>query len=144
MAVSRGMRRLRQVLELQEEQYRSALDAALVELKELEVALKATGQQERDGRKLVRASAGTGEFLDRVAGLEESRMAARRAASLKPKIAETEAGVNARRGAFLEKRIERRKAETLIQRVEAEDAVDAGRRSQRDVDDWFLRKLRQE
>jgi len=135
---------LQHVLELQEEQYRSALDAALAELKELDTAFKATGKQERTGRNLVRASAGTGEILDRLAGLEESRLAARRGAALAPKIGETEAGVNARRREFLEKRTERRKAETLILKAEAEDAVDADRRRQRELDDWYLRKLRRE
>jgi hypothetical protein len=41
-------------------------------------------------------------------------------------------------GEFLAKRIERRQVETLIQKTEAEDAVDAGRRAQQELDDWFL------
>ena len=43
-----------------------------------------------------------------------------------------------RRQEFLAKRIERRQAETLIERSEARDAVDAARRTQRELDDWFL------
>jgi hypothetical protein len=48
-----------------------------------------------------------------------------------------------RRQQFLAKRIERRQVETLIQKTEAKDAVDAGRRAQRDLDDWFLSRARQ-
>jgi hypothetical protein len=140
MAVSRAMRRLQQLLELQEEQHKSALDTALAELKQLDAALKATGEQDGRGRRLVQASIGTGEILDRLTGLEESRLAVRRRAALKPRKAEIEAGVNARRQEFLEKRTERRKVETLIQRAEAEDMMDADRRQQRELDDSFLRK----
>jgi hypothetical protein len=43
---------------------------------------------------------------------------------------------------FLAKRIERRQVETLIRKIGAGDAVDAGRRAQRDLDDWFLSRAR--
>jgi hypothetical protein len=38
--------------------------------------------------------------------------------------------------------MERRQAETLIRKTEAGDAVEAGRRAQRDLDDWFLSRTR--
>ena len=46
--------------------------------------------------------------------------------------------MNRGRQAFLGKRIERRQAETLIEEAEALESVEAGRRAQRDLDDWFL------
>lgn len=142
MAVSRAMCRLQHVLLVQEEQYRVALDAALAELRRLEEALKATEEQERRGRQLVWASAATGELADRLAGLEESHAARRCVAVLTPKIAKSEADVGERRREFLLKRVERRKAETVIEKTEAEDAIVEGRRGQRELDDWFLAKMR--
>jgi hypothetical protein len=59
------------------------------------------------------------------------------AAALAPRIAEAETAVEERRREFLGKRIERRQTETLIDEAEALDKVEAGRRAQRDLDDWF-------
>jgi hypothetical protein len=141
MAVSRAMRRLLRVLEIEEEQSRLVLESALGELQRLRRALAATTERDRRGRRLVAASAHSGELPDRLAGLEETSTARRHAAALTPKIAEMELDVAERREAYLAKRVERRQAETLIQETEARDAVEAGRRGQRTLDDWFLNRL---
>jgi hypothetical protein len=86
MAVSRALRRLLRIRELQEEQSRLALESSLGELNRLEDAMKATASQDRRGRLLLDASARTGELPDRVSGLEESRTATRIAAVLVPRI----------------------------------------------------------
>ena len=138
MAVSRAMRRLLQVRELEEELSQAALESALGELRRLEAALVAARERERGGRRQVTASASSGELVDRIAGLEETRAARRRAEALKTRIAEAELEVTARRQEFLSKRMERRQVETLIRETGAGDAVAAGRRAQRDLDDWFL------
>lgn len=142
MAVSRAMRRLLRVLEIQEEQYRTALASALADLKRLEGAMAATTERERGGRRLVSASASSGELEDRLAGLEETRAARRQAAALTPRIAEARLRAGARQREFLSKRIERRQAETLIRKAESEDEIEAGRRRQQGLDDWFLRGAR--
>jgi flagellar biosynthesis chaperone FliJ len=138
MAVSRVMRRLMQVRVLEEELREAALESAVGDLRRMELALVAAKERERSGRQQVTASAKTGELVDRIAGLEETRAALRHGAALKPRIAEAELEVARRRQEFLAKRIERRQVETLIQKTEAEDAVDAGRRAQQELDDWFL------
>ena len=137
MAVSRAMRRLLQVLEMQEEQCRAALVQARAELHQLEQALASSLRRERGGRKLVTASAHSGELADRIAGLEESRTAQRIAAALAPRLAEVGQAVEQRRGEFLGKRIERRQTETLIAKAVALETQEAGRKAQRDLDDWF-------
>ncbi len=142
MAVSRGMRSLLRVRAIQEEQSQAALDEALGELNRLEVALKLARRREHAGRRLVAASAATGNLTDRMAGLEETRTAQRFASALKPRIAEAQEAVRERRSQFLEKRIERRQAETMIQQRERSDELEAARRAQRGVDDWFLGRLR--
>jgi hypothetical protein len=45
---------------------------------------------------------------------------------------------------YLAKRVERRQAETLIEEAQAQNALDAGRRSQQALDDWFLNRLHRE
>jgi hypothetical protein len=140
MAVSRAMRRLLRVLEMQEEQAKAQMERALADLRRLERALDAAGERERAGRRLVKTSAAENEVTDRLAGVEESRMAIRQSAALKPRIAGAGAAVNERRREFLDKRIERRQAETVIERAEAKESTEARRRGQRDSDDWFLGK----
>jgi len=142
MAVSRTLRRLLSVLEIQEDQYRAALASALADLGRLEEAMAATAKRDRGGRRLVAASASTGELADRLAGLEETRASRRHAAALMPRIADAKLAATARQQEFLSKRIERRQAETLIRKTRAEDDLEAARRTQQGLDEWFLRRKR--
>lgn len=139
MAVSRGLRRLFEVRGLEEELSQTALEESLNNLRSLEAELQAAEERERGGRRHVSANAGSADAADRIAGLEETRAANRRAAALKPRILVMEAEVAERRAEFLAKRIERRQVETLIRKSEAAGALMAGRRAQQEVDDWFLR-----
>jgi hypothetical protein len=141
MAVSRALRRLLRIRDLEEEQCRLALDSAVGELNRLEFALVATAERDRQGRRLVEASARNGELPDRLAGIEETRAAKRHAAVLTPRIAAVRINVTALRQQFLMKRVERRQAEALIQETEARDAVEANRRSQQALDDWYRNRL---
>lgn len=142
MPVSRSLRRLLRIRDIEEEQCRLALESALGELNRLEHALAATTERERRGRRLVVAGVRGGELLDRLAGLEETHAADRLAGALTPKIAETAQDVVALRQEFLGKRIERRQAETLIGETEARDAVATGRREQQGIDDWYRSRMR--
>jgi hypothetical protein len=141
MAVSRALRRLLRIRELEEEQSRLALESALGELHRLEHALAATVERERRGRSLIQASAQTGELTDRLAGFEETRSAKLHAAALGPKISGMGEEVTDRREEFLLKRVERRQAETLIQETEAREAIVDGRRGQQALDDWYSSNL---
>ncbi|MGD0901421.1 MAG: hypothetical protein ABR924_00640 [Terracidiphilus sp.] len=144
MAVSRGLRRLLGIRIIEEEQSRLALESALAELNRLKRALAATVERDRRGRRLVEASARTGELADRLAGLEEGRAASRHAAALAPRIANAELDVAELRQEFLTHRVERRQAETLIQEAEAQDAIEAGRHGQQALDDWYGNRLHRE
>jgi hypothetical protein len=141
MAVSRTLRRLLRVLSLQEEQSKLALEAGLAGLHRLEQAVVATSDRARVGRRLVNASAQTGELPDRLAGLEETRAADRRALALASRIAVAQSEVESLRQEFLAKRIESRQAETLIHEAEARDAIESGRRAQQGLDSWYLNRL---
>jgi flagellar biosynthesis chaperone FliJ len=141
VAVSRALRRLLRIRELEEEQSRMALESAVGDLSRLQQALAATAERDRRGRRLVHASAASGEFRDRLAGLEETRTAGRLVTVLGPRIEETAKDVAALREDYLEQRVERRQAETLIEEGQARDAVEADRRSQMALDDWFRNRL---
>jgi hypothetical protein len=141
MAVSRALLRLLRIRDIQEEQSRLALESAMGELHRLEDALTATGGQDRRGRLLVSSSAQTGELQDRLAGLEETHTAMRFAKALVPRIEAADRDAQWLRQAFLARRVERRQAETLIHEAEAADAVDAARRTQMALDDWYRFRL---
>jgi hypothetical protein len=141
MAVSRALRHLLRVRDLEEGQRRLALESAMNEQRRLENALAATSERARRGRRLVATSANTGELPDRLAGLEETRAAVRHAAVLTPRIADAELDVAALRQEYLAKRIERRQAETVIRETEAKEAIESSRRGQRTLDDWYLNRL---
>jgi len=137
MAVSRALRRLLRIRELNEEQQRLALEAALKELNLLEQAQEATAKRDTRGLRLIASSARTGELADREAGLEESRAAVRHAASLAPRIADCKEDVADLRERFLAVRVERRQAEALVDEARAREAITAVRRTQQAIDDWF-------
>lgn len=141
MAVSRAMRRLLQIRDLEEEQARLALESGLVELRRLEHALAAAADRDRGGWRLVAESVRTAELTDRLAGLEETRAAHRLAGLLAPRIADAGQDVTQLREQYLASRVERRQAETLIQEAEARDALDGDRRSQQAIDDWFRNRM---
>jgi len=141
VAASRPLRRLLRVLEMEEEQCKAALEFALSGLTRLERTLAGAEDRGRGGRRLVAASARTGELTDRLAGLEESRAASRHAQALAPRIELAKREAATLREVFLAKRIERRQAEALLREAEARQALEADRRTQRSLDDWYLSRL---
>ena len=144
MAVARVMKRLLRIRDLEEEQSRLTLESALGNLHRLQNAQAATIERDRRGRRLVLSSANTGELPDRLAGMEETHSSKRIAQALAPRIAGAQRNVTQLREEYLAKRVERRQAETLIEEAQARDAIDAGRRSQQALDDWFLNRLHRE
>jgi hypothetical protein len=143
MAVSRTLRRLLRIRDLQEEQSRLALESSQGELNQLEDALKAIENRDHRGRVLVDASARSGELPDRLSGLEEMRTAIRIAAVLDRRIEAKRVDVANRQLEFQSTRVARKQAESLITDAESIDAVDAGRRSQQALDDWYSSRLHQ-
>jgi len=137
MPVSGSLRRLLRVRNVEEEQHRQALELAVADLRTLVHALASARAAERRGRARLALSVSGADPTDRIAALVESSSAARRGAALVPRIAAAEEQAARLRRQYLDKRTERRQAETLIREREALDAVDAGRRAQHQVDDWF-------
>lgn len=141
MGVSRGLRRLLRVRDLEAEQARLELESALRDLHALEQARAAATAWDRRGRRLVERSTETGEMVDRLAGIEETRTAERFSRALAPRIAGREQDVTWLREEYLARRVERRQAETLIEEAETRDGLERDRRSQQALDDWFRNRL---
>ena len=144
MAVSKALKRLLRIRELEEEQQRLALEAATGTLRGWEQARDFALAQERVGHDLVRASVGSGEPSDRHVGLTESRNARKKASHLAMRVRAAETEMMRLRQSFLEKRTERRQAETLIEQEESQEALESGRRSQQTVDDWYGARMGRE
>jgi thioredoxin-related protein len=135
--VSHALKRLVRVRELEEERSRLALDSAVAERDRLTHALELASHRERNGRALIVLSAHSGELCDRLAGLEETRMAHRLRELLFERIAAAELEVSEQRERYLSTRIKRRQADTLIEEAERKDAEQCVRRDQQDLDEWF-------
>jgi hypothetical protein len=134
--VSRALRRLLRVRQLEEDQRRAALESAIGDLHRLEEALACNQQRERLGRELVSASCRTGKLVDRIAGIVESYIALRQASLLENKIVNASESVSEMREVYLSTRVDRRQAETVIEETESRDELEAARHSQQDMDDW--------
>jgi hypothetical protein len=137
MAVSRALRRLLRIREVEEEQRKLALEAALHELRRLDQALATAGKRESRGRRLVTLSTRTNEPADRLGGLDQARAAARHAVHLAERIASATDRIAALREDLLLSRTERRQTETLIDEAAARDSLVAVRRGQQALDDRF-------
>jgi hypothetical protein len=142
MGSARTIERILRIRRMQEDQSQRALDLALAELAQLELALSAARRNERAGRRLVAASAKSGEIADRIAGMEESRSASRRAGSLALRIRAAEDRAASLRQDYLSMRISRLQAETLAEQERAREAATGLRRSQQALDDWYLNRMR--
>ncbi|HEV2445345.1 MAG TPA: hypothetical protein VGS58_05465 [Candidatus Sulfopaludibacter sp.] len=142
--MSKALERLRRLRTMEEEQRSAALESALGELHALERARDAAGRSERQGRERVALSATSGDSVDRLAGLVEIECARRRARQLALRIIAAEQETGRRRKELLDKRVELRQVGTLIEKAEAREEIESGRRSQRTVDDWYgARRQRQ-
>jgi|SRR5580658_6999202 hypothetical protein len=142
MASARLMERVLRIRRIEEDQSRRLLDLALAELAQLERALTEAKQRERAGRQLIRMGAMSGEVLDRVAGLEESRSASRRALTLTSRIRSAEDRVALLRQDYLGRRTSRLQAQTLAEAEAAREAATNQRRAQQSLDDWYLNRMR--
>lgn len=140
MAVSRSLRRLLQLRRLEEDQSRLALESALVELHRLERAVEAAAERCRHSREIVRRGIRTDELRDRIAGLEEGRAAQRQAFVLEAAVGPSRQACEILRDRYRSARVERCQVETLLQEAQVAAALDADRRSQQLVDDWYGRR----
>lgn len=136
MQLSTPLRRLLRIRELEEEQGRLALEAALQEMNRVRAVLETAAQRAKEGRRTLADGLRTDNLVDRIAGLEETHMASQIVDSLQVRIAAAEHRAAELRARFLATRAHRQQAETLVDERDERARLDGERRSQRDLDDW--------
>jgi hypothetical protein len=144
MSVSTAVRRLLLVRGLEETLQRRELQYAQGDLAALELALSAASERQRAGRRLIASAVHSEELCDRLVGMEEVQAGRCSGAVLKPRIHQSALVVEELRNALLDKRVERKQAEALIKAVEAREAIEADRRMQHSLDDWYLTRIPEE
>jgi flagellar biosynthesis chaperone FliJ len=137
MPVSKPLRKLLRIRELEEEQVRSALEATLGEANRIGAALEAAAQREKHGRRMVTGSVHTGSVTDRIAGLEENRIVSNMARTLNVRLAAVEQQAAQLREHLLATRVQRKQAETLVEEGKARADAQAEHRRQQNLDDWY-------
>jgi len=141
MAIPDSLRRLLEVLRLEEEQARRAAVAAGATRERLHVARADVLRRERQGRLLVAGGVHSGAVGDRLAGLEEICIARRVGAILAPRILAAEREEHQLRQEFLERRTERRQTEILVEAAQRREAREESRRAQQTVDEQHLVRM---
>ena len=141
MAVSSAARRLLRVLDLEEAWRRRELESAQGELAQLELAMVAAEERKRNGRHLIASGVQSEDLCERLAGIEEVAFGKEWEAVLKQRIHQSTLLIEQLRTALLQKRVERKQAETLIRAAEAKEAIELSRREQQSIDGWYLTRL---
>jgi len=136
--VSKSVRRLLRVLDLEEESRRRELESAQAEHVRLNVALTGATQRERDGRLLFADGVRREDPCDRWMGLQEEDAGRRSRTVLQQSIQQSMQAVETLRAALLQKRVERKQAETLVKAAEARESLEEDRRTQQGLDSWYL------
>ena len=140
---SSAIRRLLRIRALEEEQSRMVLEAAEAEVKKLESALASVRQGEYQGRELLTRSVHGGEPPDRIAGVEQIRACEQAAAWIAGRTLQAEAEAGTQRSAFVEKRIQRRQAESLHDAAISQSMLRDEKRMQQAQDEWHLMRRRE-
>ncbi len=141
MPVSRALRRLLRIRNIEEEQHRLTLESAAGEFRLVEDALNASHRRERSGSELHQAGLRSGDVVDAQSGHVEQDVSRISTAFLEQQRAASELRVAALREALREKQIQYRQTEALIDNTIEADAIDSARHTQNHIDDWFRSRL---
>jgi flagellar biosynthesis chaperone FliJ len=126
--------------ELEEESSRLQLESAVGNRNRIERELELLVERQAGGRKNFVAGVEGRDGLSRVAGLMEIEQARRSLVYMVPKLKEADLEVAREREEFLRRRTGRRQVETLVDQAHVLAEVEAGRRAQQILDDWFGRR----
>lgn len=137
MPIPQSLGRLHSIRSAEEQQFRTHMISALAELRSLHNALERTQERLRLAQALIAKSVRTAESEDRIAGLEEAAHADRLSRLLRDRIRAAEQHFARSRAQFLAKRVGRRQVEILLDAARKRDAVEASRKAQLALDDWF-------
>lgn len=144
MSVAPTLIRLQSIRRAEEQQCRTMLDAAAAELDKFREMLASLKERLRRSRALITASVRTGVVEDRLAALGEDVLLGSLTRVLAAKIVDAEQCVLQARSQLLDKRIERRQVETLLEAVRLQAGIDESRKSQSAMDEWFRARAARE
>ena len=144
MLVKRTLSRLLRLRELEEEQSRLELELAVAERNRAQQEIALAAQRQVLGRRNFAAGIVEQNRLARAAGLFETEEARRQRLHLHPQLEAADAEVARQQAEFLQRRIGRQQVETLVENERGRAEVEAGRRAQQMLDDWYGRRKAKE
>jgi flagellar export protein FliJ len=141
MAVRRVLARLLRLRELEEEQRRLELEAAVGERNQMAQEMSRAEERQARGRKSFVAGLGEPDSAGRFGGVMEMEHARRLQQLIEPRLVAAEDAMLRRREVFLTSRTGRRQVEILVERQEETERESAMRRAQQMLDDWYGRRV---
>ena len=144
MLVKRTLSRLLRLRELEEEQSRLELELAVAERNRAQQEIAFVTRRQVLGRRNFAAGIVEQNRLARAAALFESEEARRQRLRLYPQLEAADAEVARQQAEFLLRRTGRRQVETLVENERGRAEVEAGRRAQQILDDWYGRRKAKE
>jgi flagellar export protein FliJ len=144
MAVRRVLTRLLRLRELEEEQSRIELEAAVGDRNRIQQDMAAAADRQMQGRRSFAAGIAGKDALGRTGAVMEMEQARQQRLRILPRLETMEAEVARQREEFLLRRTGRRQVETLVENEKGMAAIEAGRRAQQMLDDWYGRRKQKE
>jgi predicted ribosome quality control (RQC) complex YloA/Tae2 family protein len=140
MTVRRVLTRLLRLRELEEEQSRLGLEATVGVRNRVQQDMdKATDWQEQGRRSFAAGIAGR-DSISRTGAVLEVEQARQRRLRIYPRLQAADSEVARQREEFLLRRTGRRQVETLVENEKGIAEIEAGRRAQQMLDDWYGRR----
>jgi hypothetical protein len=141
MVVRRTLTRLLRLRELEEEQSRLKLEAAVTNRNRAQKEFEAAVGRQAQGRRDFVTGILRQSQLERAGGGMEMERASRERLRLQPALETADAEVMRQQAELLVRRTGRRQVETLVKNERTKVEVEAGRRAQQMLDDWYGRRI---
>jgi flagellar export protein FliJ len=140
MAVRRVLTRLLRLRELEEEQSRIKLESAVGDRDRVHEDLARAAECLIQGRQSFTAGIVNRDALGRTGAVLETEQARKQRLRILPRLQAAEAEVMRQREEYLLRRTGRRQVETLVENEKGMAMVEAARRAQQMLDDWYGRR----
>jgi flagellar export protein FliJ len=141
MAAKKVLERLLRLRELEEEQNRLELEAAVGDRNRIAQELNAALERRAQGRRSFVAGIGEVDSAQRCGGVLEMEQARRLGQRIAPRLEAAEDEMLRQREKFLVSRTGKRQVETLVEQQRQDEHQLAMRRAQQMLDDWFGRRM---
>jgi flagellar export protein FliJ len=140
MAVRRVLTRLLRLRELEEEQSRIRLESAVGDRDRVQEGLARAAEYLTLGRQSFTTAIVNRDALGRTGAVLETEQARQQRLRILPRLQAAEAEVTRQREEYLLRRTGRRQVETLVENEKEMATVEAARRAQQILDDWYGRR----